>query len=42
MDEVMDPTQEGAVEETPVVPAEGEDMGAEAAPAPETGDEAAA
>jgi len=42
MDEVMDPTQEGAVEETPVVPAEGEDMGVEAAPAPETGDEAAA
>ncbi len=42
MDEVMDPTQEGAVEETPVAPTEGEDMGVEAAPAPETGDEAAA
>ena len=42
MDEMMDQTQEGATEETPVMPTEGEDMGAEAAPAPETGDEAAA
>ncbi|HEY0979431.1 MAG TPA: hypothetical protein VGE23_01150 [Candidatus Paceibacterota bacterium] len=41
-EEVMDPTQEGAVEETPMMPAEGEGMGEEAAPAPETGDEAAA
>ena len=41
MDEVMDPSQEGAMEETPAMP-EGEEMGAEAAPAPETDEEAAA
>lgn len=41
-DQMMDQTQEGATEETPVMPTEGEDMGVEAAPAPETGDEAAA
>ncbi len=40
-DEIMDPTQEGAEEETPVT--EGEDeMGGEEVAAPETGDEAAA
>lgn len=38
----MDQTQEGAAEETPVMPTEGEDMGAEVAPAPETDEEAAA
>ena len=39
---MMDQTQDEVTEETPVMPNEGEGMGEEAAPAPETGDEAAA
>ena len=38
----MDQTQEGAEEAAPMMPEEGADMGEEATPAGEAGDEAAA